>query len=177
LAYLADYDNVVIDREGYPFPCTPFFSPKNLPEIYLGLSPFGVSPEDPEKPCVQWCSPLKGKYFDLALDVLSYVTDAAVSDYFNVTWIDVSRAFSLSCGTREIVLITKDTLFLNNEKHSIPRLLRLSTRNYTQELGNYLKLREQLVEEDRRQLGLLGANIPERIIAFRIPNLAFVEDN
>jgi len=180
IAWLADFENVVIDKEGYPFPFAPFFSPKNLPEIYLGLPSFGNVAEDPEKPLVEWGRSLKGKYLDLAFDILSNVTDPKVSDYFNVTWIDVSNAFSNSCGTREIILITQDVLFLEKQKdikHISSRMLRLSTKNYTQELGNYLKLREQLLEEDRKKLALASSKKAlERIIDFRIPNLAFVEE-
>lgn len=184
IAFLADFENTAIDKEGYPFPFAPFFSPKNLPEVYLGLSPFGIPSEDPEKPLVQWRSPLKGKYWDLALHILAYVTDPKVMDEFNVSLIDVSSAFSNSCGTREIVLTTQDTLFLKEDGKEaeviFPRTLRLSPKNYAQELGNYLKLRPQLLEDDRKRLALPGKNLaqkmPERIIDFRLPNLAFVEE-
>ena len=37
IAYLCDYSNTLIDKEGVPFPFKPFFTPKNLPEIYVGL--------------------------------------------------------------------------------------------------------------------------------------------
>jgi hypothetical protein len=185
VAFLADFENVAIDREGYPFPFAPFFSPKNLPEVYLGLSAFGKMSEDPDKPFVQWGHCLKGKYFDLALEILSYVTDPKVFDDFNVSWIDVSQAFSSSCGTREIILTTQDILYQKEgkeeNKYCFPRVLRLSTKQYAQELGNYLKLRGQILEEDRKKLTLPGKNLSqkmaERIIDFRIPNLAFVEEN
>ncbi len=184
VAFLADFENVAIVKEGYPFPFAPFISPKNLPEIYLGLSAFGNPSEDPEKPTAQWGHPLQGKYFDLALEILYHVSDPKVLDDFNVTWIDVSHAFSKSCGTREIVLTTQDSLFLKEgkeeNKYVFPRILRLSTKHFAQELGNYLKLRVQLLEEDRKKLTLPGKNLsqrmPERIIDFRIPNLAFVEE-
>ena len=41
IAWVYEYPNVAIDEEKYLFPITPFLSPKNLPEIYLGLAPFG----------------------------------------------------------------------------------------------------------------------------------------
>jgi hypothetical protein len=56
LAFLADFDNVAIDKQGYPFPFAPFFSPKILPLIYLGLAPFATPHEDLEKPIMQWGS-------------------------------------------------------------------------------------------------------------------------
>lgn len=182
LAFLADFDNVAIDKQGYAFPFAPFFSPKILPEIYLGLSPFGSPAEDSDKPLMQWGSCLKGKHLDLALDILSYVTDPKVSDFFHVTWIDVSNAFSNSCGTREIVLITEDSLYLKkggNDIHRVlPRMLRLSTKDYPQQLGNYLKLRDTLLEEDRKNASLsAGEALSRRIIDFRIPHLAFIEES
>lgn len=182
VAFLADYENVAIDKEGYPFPFAPFFSPKNLPEIYLGLSPFATLNEDPEKPTAQWGASLKGKYLDLALQILIYVTDPKVIDAFNVTWIDVSHAFSKSCGKREIVVTTEDAIFqkegIEEVKYVFARTLRLSSKNFAQELGNYLTLRPQLLEEDRRRRALPGSDTQkriERIVDFRIPNLAFVE--
>jgi hypothetical protein len=178
VAFLADYENVAIDKEGYIFPFAPFFSPKNLPEIHLGLAPFAVSSEDPDKPTANWKVCLRGKYLDLALEILAYVTDPAVFDAFNVTWIDVSRAFSPSCGTREIILTTCDALFYKDTKYLFPRTLRLSSKHFAAELGNYLKLRTQLLEEDRKQLVLAEGNLPnkERLIDFRIPNLAFIDE-
>lgn len=175
VAFLADYENVAIDKEGYLFPFAPFFSPKNLPEIYLGLAPFGMPNKDPDKPTAQWGTPLKGKYMELALQILSIATDG-----FNITWIDVSHAFSKSCGKREIIVATEDVIFERAEegKCTAFRTLRLSTKNFAQELGNYVALRPQLLEEDRRKRALPGHDPQkriERIIDFRIPNLAFVE--
>ena len=120
---------------------------------------------------------MKGKYLDLALEILAYTCDPSVCDYFNVVWIDVSRAFSKSCGSREIVLITQDSIYKQGQLHTARRILRLSTKQFTQQLGNYLKLREQLLEEDCKKLSLLGEqSLPECIIDLRIANLAFIEE-
>jgi hypothetical protein len=184
-AWLEDYENVVFDKEGYPFPFSPFFTPKNLPAIYLGLSSFGMPPDRPGKPLAQWGTALQGPYFDLAMDVLNIVTDPKVSDLFSVKRIDVSHAFDQSYGTREIVVITEDTLVQRIQgkevQINLPRILRLSTKNYAQELGNYLKLREQLLEEERK-ISFLHENsgpivrLKEKIIDFRIQKLAFIEE-
>jgi hypothetical protein len=185
VAWLEDYENVVFDKEGYPFPFSPFFTPKNLPGIYLGLSCFGAPPDSPGKPLAQWGMPLQGPYFDLAVDVLNIVTDPKVSDLFSVKRIDVSHAFDPSYGTREIVVITEDTLVQHVQGKDVqintPRILRLSTKNYAQELGNYLKLREQLLEEERKTSFLpehagLIFRLKEKIIDFRIQKLAFIEE-
>ena len=63
----------------------------------------------------------------------------------------------------------------------LPRILRLSTKNYAQELGNYLKLRQQLLEEERKiDVKVEGAQsmvrLKAKIIDFRIQKLAFVEE-
>ncbi len=185
IAYLEDYENVVLDKEGYPFPFSPFFTPKNLPTLYFGLGPFGVPAVDLDRPTARWRAPLQGKYVTLALDLLNIVADPKVADLFSVKRIDVSNAFAESYGTREIVVITEDSIIRHSNGKDvqliIPRLLRLSTKNYAQELGNYLKLREQLLEEERKISSLpenAGAiiRLKEKIIDFRIQKLAFIEE-
>src|SRR5579872_2269935 len=37
VAWLADFNNTAIDAEGHLFPVDPFFPPKRLPELYLGV--------------------------------------------------------------------------------------------------------------------------------------------
>ncbi len=185
LAWLEDYPNVVIDKEGVPFPFTPFFAPKNLPALYLGLAPFGEAPEETYKPLVKWHKPLQGKAVDLAFTILNCLTDLAVCDQFVVKRIDLSSAFAESYGMREIVITTEDsfTLRLCNKDVQciIPRFLRLSTKNYAQELGNYLKLREVLLAEEQKTLSLLEPSAPivrlkEKILDFRLQQLAFIQN-
>ncbi len=184
IAWLEDYVNVVLDKDGYPLPFSPFFSPKNLPSIYFGLSSFGMPTADSDRPTAQWGIPLKGKYVELAFDILAIITDPKVSDLFSVKRIDVSNAFAESYGTREVVIITEDSILRNIDGREVqfclPRILRLSTKNYAQELGNYLKLREQLLEEEKKILPIPEkpasiARIEEKIIDFRIQKLAFIE--
>ena len=138
IALLYDCDNTAIDEEGRIFPVTPFLSPKNLPQVYLGL---------PRIPA-DWHTPIRGKKIDLALQILNVISDLP----FRVARIDVSKIDAPSLGSREIVLVADQ------------RFLRLSTKNYLQELGNYLTLREQI------------AGQPTKIIDFRIPNLAFMKE-
>jgi acyl-CoA synthetase (AMP-forming)/AMP-acid ligase II len=184
IAWLEDYDNVVVDREGYPFPFSPFFSPKHLPLLYLGLGAFGIPAADVDRPTAQWGKSLQGKYFSLALHLLDIVTDPKVATLFSVKRIDVSNAFRESYGTREIVLITEDFIVQRIDgkdvQFCLPRILRLSTKDYALELGRYLKLREQLLEEERKTLSSLagtGQQVrqKEKIIDFRIQQLAFIE--
>jgi hypothetical protein len=173
IAYLADCENVAIDKEGYPVPFSPFFSPKNLPSLYLGLNPFGKKPENPNKPLLAWGHSLKGRDLELAFNIL-----ATVPEDLHVMQIDTSRAFSESCGTREIVLKVEDALYFEKEQPILlPRLLRLSPEGYAQQLSNYLKLRYQLLEEEKEVFcDDPTFKPPIRVIDLRIPNLAFVDE-
>jgi hypothetical protein len=138
IALLYDIENSAIDEEGRIFPVSPYLSPKNLPQVYLGLSRV---PAD-------WHTPIRGKKIELALQLLKMVSTLP----FQVARIDVSKIDAPSLGTREIVLVADQ------------RFLRLSTKNYLQELGNYLTLREKLQGQE------------VKIIDFRIPNLAFLKE-
>lgn len=174
LAWLYDYVNAAVDEEGYLFPVSPFFSPKKLPEIYLGIS----------SETLKWNTQLKNKEIALAISLLKLLSEPLYRDLFSLRRIDVSNAYAESYGIREVVILTEDQIVMHqNEKEVhfvIPRFLRLSTKNYTQELGNYLKLREQMLEEERAEL-LFPADettlvrLPEKTIDFRIPQLAFVK--
>lgn len=183
IAWLYDYENTAIDEEGFLFPVSPFFSPKNLPEVYFGLPPFG-SVYDQEK--MTWNTRLEGRQVQLALDLLMIVSSSTYRDILNVQRVDVSQAFAESFGQREVVLKTEDHIFLRQDGKEVmftcPRLLRFSTKNYPQELGNYLKLRQQLLEQEQKNCTWpenekTVVRFPVKIIDFRIPNLAFIEEN
>ncbi|MBS0653418.1 MAG: hypothetical protein JSR39_07845 [Verrucomicrobia bacterium] len=185
VAWAGDYENVAIDKAGYLFPFRPFFSPKNLPEIYMGLGPFGAQSDEADKPVAQWNQPLAGKYAELALNLLNLINEPQVQELFTVKRIDVSKAFSESYGTREIILVAEDLIPISSNgkevQYLFPKILRLSTKNYASELGNYLKLRQQLIENQRASIkptpedhGIVRQK--EAIIDFRIPNLAFIDE-
>lgn len=139
VAWLFDFDNIALDEEGYPFPVSPFFSPKRLPEIYLGIRNF------------YWGRPLKESNAELALAILQLLGRLSLQ----VKRLDVSKAFLPSLGRREVVLIL--------EEQGFTKALRLTPKNFAQELGNYLELRPKLPA------------IPQ-IIDLRIPQLAFIQE-
>src|SRR5690606_28774117 len=58
IAYLADYSNTAIDASGTIFSFKPFYTPKKLPEIYLGE-------EEEDKPLV-WGNIVEGERKELA---------------------------------------------------------------------------------------------------------------
>jgi hypothetical protein len=120
VAALADFDNVALDDEGVPFPITPFFTPKTLPQLYLGIDQ------------ITYRKPLQGKGVTLALNLLKLFAE----ERFPLKRLDLSKAFHPSLGRREIVVVTEDQGSL--------RYLRLSQKNILQELANYLELRPEL---------------------------------
>lgn len=181
MAWLGDFENIAIDKEGYLFPVYPFFSPKNLPEIFLGLAPFEKIPSKPGLPVATFKKPLQGKYVELAFDILYKLQQMQIQDIFSLKRIDVSAAYEPSLGKRNIVLVIENPIFLSIEgkvKHgTFTHLLRLSTKNYLQELGNYLELREKLIKDDMSNLQKGTKNLDsKKILDFRLPQLAFIKE-
>lgn len=181
VAWIEDYENVVMDKAGYPFPFYPFLSPKNLPYIYFGLPSFGQRSMDSDKPIVRWKEPMTGNYVNLAFSLLQWMNEIKLS---NVVRIDLSHAFASSCGKREIVLIVDNSTvqWQNGLEQQIifPHLLRLGTKNYKQQLINYLHLREELLEQEKKALLQQSINQPflrlkEKVIDLRLSKLAFVQ--
>lgn len=138
VAWLYDFENVALDEEAYPFPITPFFTPKKLPEIVLGLKTF------------VWGAPLKNDKMALALDLLRLMQKEALA----VRRIDMTHSLAPSLGQREVVVVLSENGF--------SKFLRLTPKNFSQELGNYLELRKTLPPETQ-------------VIDLRIPQLAFIQ--
>jgi hypothetical protein len=168
VAWLADFKNMAVDQEGYLFPVDPFFTPKRLPEIYLGL----VADSG-------W--KINGPYFDLALEILQFLKTAPWKEGLRIERIDVSNAFAPSLGKREVVVFTEEDLSVRRESGEIvcvfPKILRLAPKEYAQQLNNFFALRRTMMEDYRRQIASLqeGGRFAPRIIDLRIPQLAFVE--
>lgn len=139
IAWLFDFENIALDEEGTPFPVTPYFTPKKLPEVYLGIKNF------------YWNRPLKEPKAKLALTLLELLSRLSLS----VRRLDVSKAFEPSLGRREVVLIL--------DEQGFTKVVRLTPKDFTQELSNYLELRTKLPPK------------PE-IIDLRIPNLGFIQE-
>jgi hypothetical protein len=137
VAWLYDFENTAIDAAGYPFPIYPFFSPKKLPEIYVGMSQ------------IVYGRPLKDKKIELALAFLE-----VAAPKLEVIRLDVSKAFEKSLGQKEVVMMV-------NEK-GFTKTLRLTPKNFAEELGNYLELKEKLPPKPQ-------------VIDLRISKLAFVQ--
>lgn len=120
IAYLSDYTNTALDQEGVLFPYLPFYPPRNLPQVYLGAK----APPNP------WGERLESKQLALVSDILRRFQVGAIER------IDLSQSEALSAGTRQIVLVLKGDV-----------ILRLTPKNYAQELTNYHMLALQMKEK------------------------------
>lgn len=117
---LVDFMNTAIDEEGFFFPLTPFFSPKNLPELYLGTEVPLISPEKKK----------------LAFDLLAYFA-CLRQPSFRLQRVDLAASDHPSLGRREIVIILQ---LKQGETHT----LRLSPLTLYEGLGNYQSLEGKL---------------------------------
>ena len=147
VAQLTDVENGVLDGDGILFPLSPFFAPKTLPEIYLGLTTK-----------VHWNQSFDGPQLRAAYDLLKILSAAPYRDLFRLGRIDVSKASAKSYGTREIVLTLHEPFG--------PIFLRLTPKNSLKELGNYLELRKELATKPPSGQPL--------VVDLRIPSLAFM---
>lgn len=174
VAFLEDYENAVIDRQGFVFPFNPFFSPKKLPSFYLGTE---------EK--LEWGQTVFGEKLNLCFEILSCMSHFSVCDQFPIQRIDVSQAFSPSYGRREVVVTVEDVFMRHKEGRDIEyhqrRFLRLHPRHFAQELGNYLALRKQLLETEGKEEKALSLQesalyLKDKVIDLRLDQLAFIRE-
>lgn len=162
IAYLGDYSNLLVDEEGALFPCQPLFTPKKLPELYLGLA----QQADPK---LLWQSRLTTEPFKLACQVLQVASEM---DIGRIIKIDVCRAEAKSCGQRQIILSLEESYYTGQTTYYLPRTLRLPTKNFAEALANYSLLRKYLLQ----QLSPSDQPIvrePCRVIDLRIAHLAY----
>lgn len=163
IAMMYDYENVAIDEEGYAFPFSPFFSPKELPEVYFGLAPTPNALQIFQEP-------IEGKQWTLALHILKMLKTAGEEAHIRVRRIDVSHAFAESLGRQEIVieLASEEGPLLTASTRPFLHRLRLHPQDYQQQLGNYFVLYRNLLDATPQ-------GPAERMIDLRMGGLAFVQ--
>lgn len=182
IAWLADYSNTAVDKEGYLFPVLPFFPPQEIPEIYLGLPPFNAAADSFGREGGRWRTALHSRYLNLAFDLLQTFEGSPWKEGLRIKRIDVSNAFAPSLGRREIVLFTEEEICIKREEKEVPffftKILRLAPKDYAQQLQNFFALRRTMLEDYRKQLAKVeeGTKFSPRIIDLRVPQLAFVEN-
>jgi hypothetical protein len=178
MAMLSDYKNVAIDHEGYLFPFEPFFSPKEIPELYLGLPPFGSPADALGRAGGNWLEPIDNPFFTLAREVLHVLEEAPWREGFRLRCIDVSNAFAPSLGQREIVLFTEEEWNAKEFVCTFPKILRVAPKDFAQQLSNFFVLRRSIEDAYHKEMPVVQASsrFAPRIIDLRIPQLAFVQN-
>jgi hypothetical protein len=181
IAFSGDYTNTAIDIDGYAFPFKPFFTPKKLPEVYIGLSGFGTETSDGEGEAGHWGCQLQGPRAKLALELYKLVLKHCCNENTHLLKIDTSKAYDLSYGQRQIVVVLEDTHFVGNYNHPVlwtyPKILRLSAKRYRQELANYMALNKFLTDQTLKQNREADKSLMElqpMIIDLRILDSGFV---
>lgn len=120
VAYLRDLENTAIDEEGYLIPFKPFFSPKKLPSIEVGIKN--------EK--LKWGEKLSHPNGELALEIAKSIEELLAKTGLDLTSIDASKAHTASLGDEKVVVTLEEgmssrspgaaplhyTLILNVEK-------------------------------------------------------------
>lgn len=164
IATLADFTNTGIDQDGILFPLFPFITPKKLPEIYLGHS-FEENLQLMTHTNSIWGQKLNGREINLAFTLLNLFETSIESQKTHLIRIDVSQAFENNFGKRQIVCLLD---FATKDKSSIHQMIRLSTKNYPQEISNLLVfIDSQLVQESIKAS-------QQMIIDLRIPQIAYI---
>lgn len=173
VAFLGDFTNTALDKKGFLFPFKPFFTPKNLPEIYLGFPPNLASGI--------WGTRIAGEQAELAMILFKLIVKHCCSENTYIRKIDVSKAYASSCGQRQIVLIFEEMAEKQfNGKGTLcffPQIVRLNTENFRQGLANYLSLRPYLQKQALKLPVFEEMNVvkgKEIIIDLRIPHLAYI---
>ncbi|MDP1835867.1 MAG: hypothetical protein Q8K75_08070 [Chlamydiales bacterium] len=165
IAYLGDYRNTAIDSEGFLFPCEPFFTPKKLPEVYVGLPPNLPSDE-------VWNTQISEGAFPVAIAVIDAVNNIIGPERCRIIKVDVSKAFAESYGQRQIVLQLEDIVSQNGILYYLPRTLRLSPSRYQESLKDYLILSDHLAKQLPVSDQPIYRGSPQ-VIDLRLPNLAY----
>ncbi len=169
IAFLANYINTVVDTDGYVFPFKPFFTPKNLPELFLSQEEVGD---------LHWGDRLQGRELRLAFSFLADLEADCECNATLIQRIDVSKAFASSCGQRQIVLGVEERVERAEAKQMLfwtrSCILRLNPEEYRQGLANYATLRHYLEEQEYILVKKEGKNkLSPLLVDLRLPQLAF----
>ncbi len=140
IGMLSNFENTAIDEEGILFPFNPFYSPKELPEVIFGEELF--SDLVPEAECL-WGRSIPKKRMELLLSLFAALPDSCKK-------IDLAKIDAPSYGQREIVVCLSDQT-----------LLRLSTKNFEEELINFALLADEKALFFEKKSVIVDLRIPE----------------
>lgn len=162
VAIVADYKNMGIDNEQNPFPLTPYFTQKNIPQLHLGVP-------------VQWGVPVEGREIALALEIVELSKSGLFPSSYALCMVDVKSSFK-SSATQEVVVLLEQKLGQESKLHVQSYLLRMLRRNYKESLRNFFALQETF---QKLQPAVLTAGrcikMPVQVIDFRVSQLALVK--
>jgi hypothetical protein len=168
IAFLGDFTNTAIDSDGVLLPFKPFFTPKRLPEIYLGL----------DQATVTWGQPISDERAELALKLLKLINERCCSKISHLRRIDLSNVDADSYGQKQIVVILEDILEKEGSGKTMlsiePRILRLSTTDYEQGIEAYLAMRNYLLTQRKQQPATAVVRAEAMIVDLRIPRLGLI---
>lgn len=170
IARVGDIEDAAVDRAGILFPLNPFYPPKRLCTLYLGL--------DTETCC--WGARLAGERFEKALAVYDFLSKRAIECGLWAERIDTARAFETSLGRSEIVVHFEEHSHKDLGKSRallIHRwIVRLPTDGYEKRWRDMRLLCEKLREEHSAQCKEAGRFVFDpRILDLRIADLGFVQ--
>ena len=180
VAFLSDFGNTLIDAERVIIPFKPFFTPKKIPEIYLGLD---RAKDDSGEllPEVSLGRPLQCPSIELAFTLFNFAINSCCDESSTLLSIDVSKAFAPSYGQRQIVMVFEDRIQRLIDGRPVfnvyPRIVRLAPDSYRQQLANYLVLRSYLRQQEKAGAGtekLVLGKAAVMIIDMRLSELAFI---
>jgi hypothetical protein len=96
VAVLADLNNSLLGADGAILPYQPFFRPRRLPSIFLGVQPEAVK----KLGKAIWGSPTHPKVSSLANDMLKH----PLWNELDLVWLDLSHAFDQDYALAELVI-------------------------------------------------------------------------
>lgn len=169
MAYLADCSNMAVDDEGILFPHEPFYTPKKLPILYLGLPEMGA----PEQ---LWGQKIDSANYKAAMDILESAS-RIFGSHVRILKVDTSQAFADSYGQRQIVLSIEEMTTVEDRIIYLPRVLRLSTLNLQEALTNYLVLQKHLRSQAIKSVGDQPVvHLEPIVVDLRLSKLAYVKE-
>lgn len=121
--YVLDLVNGALDKEGAIFPFSPYYTPKHLPSLFLGL-----------ERAPNWGERVEDQKIQMAVFFHALFGE-------KLLMVDLSRITEVSRGQREL------TLKLQGEGKGV-HLLRLTPRRYLSQLERYKKLIPEIKDQD-----------------------------
>lgn len=171
IAIVEDFDNALIDSEGFIFPQVPFYSPRRIPEIYFGFEE-KIGQFYLENHTVY----VRQKLSKYLLESLKNLKELLVDT--EIIRIDLSNVYAESLGKRELLLELKRA----KDKQSnvfYHHILRLDPSRYMQNVRDYLLYCHTVSfpfnEKNDLKKGAREDLLSFLVLDFRIPDLAFVK--